>query len=246
MSPRTRKAIQLLRLTVTKAFQLLADLRIYLRYRDLTMITPLVYLMNLQVVRRFRHIPGLIVECGVWRGGMMGGIASVCGPSRSYVLFDSFEGLPPAREIDGEEATAWQSDTKNPKYYDNCRADESFAREAMKRAGSQDFQLVKGYFERTLPGYKPSDGIAILRLDGDWYESTMTCLEHLYPYVVENGVIMLDDYYTWDGCSRAVHDFLSKHSSIDRIEQCGERLCFIVKRKKSGESNLATAAPSGN
>jgi O-methyltransferase len=211
----------------------LIDLRIYLSFRDLTMVTPLVYLSNLHVAKKFKNVNGCVIECGVWRGGMIGGIAKLLGPSRKYYLFDSFEGLPPAQEIDGQAAIKWQNAKSGNKYYDNCKAEEKFAREAMKRAGVENIDLIKGFFERTVPGFIPDQPIAILRLDGDWYESTMTCLKHLYPYVAEGGVIMLDDYYTWDGCSRAVHDFLSSTGSIDRLEKSGSHLCFFIKRSGS-------------
>lgn len=162
---------------------------------------------------------------------MIGGIATLLGHEREYWLFDSFEGLPPAQKIDGAAAISWQAATDAPGYFDNCRAEERFATEAMSRAGVRNAHVVKGFFDRTLPNFEPRQPIAVLRLDADWYESTMTCLKHLYPSVAQGGVIMLDDYYTWDGCSRAVHDFLSSMSSCDRIEQGSHQLCFIVKRE---------------
>ena len=65
--------------------------RIYSKYSDHTMIVPETYVRNLALVQRFRHIPGAVVECGVWKGGMSAGIAEVCGRDRAYYLFDSFE-----------------------------------------------------------------------------------------------------------------------------------------------------------
>src|SRR5277367_3008793 len=74
---------------------------IYRKYRNYTMIPEDSYIRNLKIAKRLKAIPGNIVECGVWRGGMIAGIAEVLGPSREYVLLDSFQGLPPAKEIDG-------------------------------------------------------------------------------------------------------------------------------------------------
>ena len=91
------------------------------------------YVANLCIVRALQSVPGCVVECGVWRGGMIAGIAEVLGPEREYILFDSFEGLPPAKEIDGEAALAWQSDKSSPLYHDNCAAEQKFAAEAMAR-----------------------------------------------------------------------------------------------------------------
>ena len=50
-------------------------------------------------------------------------------------------------------------------------------------------------------------------------DSTLTCLRKFWEYVVPGGVILIDDYYTWDGCSRAVHDFLSERKATERIRQ---------------------------
>ena len=90
------------------------------------MIYEAMYVDNLELCARFAAVPGCVVECGVWRGGMVAGIAEVLGASRDYFLFDSFEGLPPAREeLDGVSAVAWQKDSRSPAHYNNCTAAES-------------------------------------------------------------------------------------------------------------------------
>lgn len=193
------------------------------------------YIANLQMVSWARHIEGAVVECGTWRGGMIAGIAACLGPGRDYFLFDSFEGLPKANDIDGESALAWQRNTGGALYFENCRASEEDARKAMDLAGIHDAHLVKGWFHDTLPGRDFPKGIAILRLDGDWYDSTIQILENLFRFVNKNGLVVVDDYYAWDGCSKAVHDYLSKRQLSERIEShCG--MCFIKKK-----GNRATA-----
>jgi len=205
-------------------------IKYYNRFKDFTMIRSNMFADNLKLCKRFAHIPGIIVECGVWRGGMIAAIAQVLNDnSRKYYLFDSFEGLPDATEIDGKSAIAWQNDKQSSKYYDNCKAEMSYAETAMNKAGCTNFELVKGWFNETLPVFNPLQPIAILRLDGDWYESTMECLVALYPKVQAGGLILIDDYYVWDGCARAVHDYLSRNSLPDRIFQSKEGLCYIVK-----------------
>lgn len=199
---------------------------IYRRFQEFTMIPSWAYRANLRIVQLASGVPGCVVECGVWRGGMSAGIAAVLGPEREYFLFDSFEGLPPAQAIDGAAALAWQADTASPGYYDNCRAEMHFADEAMKRAGAARYHLVRGWFDQTLPAFTPPSPIAVLRLDADWYESTIACLQHLYPHVSAEGVIVIDDYYTWDGCSRAVHDFLSRQQSTARLHEF-EGVCYL-------------------
>jgi O-methyltransferase len=190
------------------------------------------YVANLEIVNWARNTKGAVVECGTWKGGMIAGIAACLGPDRDYFLFDSFEGLPKAKNVDGESAMEWQQNTKGPYYYDNCTASEGHAREAMNRAGISHAHLIKGWFRDTLPGRHFPNGIAILRMDGDWYESTMQILDNLFGFVNKNGLVIVDDYYVWDGCSKAVHDFLSRRQLPERIES-HRAVCFIKRRTGS-------------
>lgn len=203
--------------------------RIYERFREFTMISREAYVANLFLAQRVAGLPGCIIECGVWRGGMSAGLATILGTHRQYFLFDSFEGLPQAKEIDGEAALRWQQNKQSPDYFNNCSAEEEFSKRAMKLSGTRSFQLIKGWFDHTIPEFKPPEPIALLRLDGDWYDSTMTCLDSLFQHVTPGGLIVLDDYHAWDGCSRALHDFLSKHSAAERIYSSGD-ICYLQKR----------------
>ena len=203
------------------------------KYRDYSMIHEAKYINNLELVHGFRNIPGCVVECGVWRGGMIAGMAEVLGADRRYFLFDSFEGLPQAREeIEGAAAVAWQSDTKSPNYLNNCTATKEEAAAAMKLSGAASFSLIKGWFNETLPPFVPPSEIAVLRLDGDWYESTRTCLEKLYPHVAPGGVVIIDDYYNWDGCAHAVNEFVSGFTpprAVPRIRQFQDMVAYLTK-----------------
>lgn len=204
--------------------------RVYRKFRPFTMVPPEWYIDNMRLAERVRkaELQGCVLECGVWRGGMIAGLATLLGSDRDYFLFDSFEGLPPAKQVDGESALRWQANTGAPEHFDNCSAPPEFASEAMRIAGATSFSLVKGWFNETVPKFKPPSPIALLRLDGDWYESTMVCLVHLFDEVAPGGIVILDDYYTWDGCSRALHDFLSKRSAVERVRSLGN-VCFLEK-----------------
>jgi O-methyltransferase len=68
-------------------------------------------------------------------------------------------------------------------------------------------RFLQGWFADTLPG-APIERIAVLRLDGDLYSSTMDALQNLYHKVSPGGYVIADDYYSWDSCRRAIHDFL--------------------------------------
>jgi O-methyltransferase len=199
------------------------------KYRAFTMAARKPFWRNMLIVDQTRHVQGCVIECGVWRGGMSAGMAEVLGPTREYFLFDSFEGLPPATLKDGEAARAWQQDTESPSYYDNCRASVADAEKAMALSGVPRYTIIKGWFDQTLPAFVPPSPIAILRVDGDWYDSTMIVLESLFRFVAKDGIVILDDYYAWDGCSLAVHDFLSKQQSTARIMQ-KHGLCVIEPR----------------
>ena len=96
-------------------------------FKDYTMIPKETYIQNLSLIEKFKDLEGCIVECGTWRGGMIGGIAALLGDKRNYFLFDSFEGLPKAKQIDGESANNWQNDVDSPYYFNNCKAEISFA-----------------------------------------------------------------------------------------------------------------------
>jgi hypothetical protein len=187
------------------------------------------YIDNLMLALRYAPPGGEVVECGVWRGGMSRGLADVLGTDRKYHLFDSFEGLPPAQEeLDGVTATDWQKDITAPSYYDNCSADESYARGLFENSG-YDVEFHRGWFSDTIPKYQPERPISVLRLDGDWYESTMTCLRGLVPHLAAKALVVIDDYLYWEGCARALHDYLSETQSRMRIRQSPSAgICYLI------------------
>ena len=191
-----------------------------------------VFYANMMIIDHFAaHVDGTIVECGTWRGGMACTMMALGGINRDYHFFDSFEGLPDAAESDGKTALAYQKNTDSASYHDNCRADYNDFIELIQGQGVpvSSISVYKGWFENTVKNYIGGP-ISVLRLDGDWYESTMTCLDVLYPYVSFGGVVIIDDYDAWDGCARAVHDYLSKTASRSRIDRSSlANVAFIQK-----------------
>ena len=207
------------------------DLALFRKYSDYTMVPRLKFIDNVSLVRAIR-VEGDIVECGTWRGGMSAAMAEAL-PGRGSALFDSFEGLPDTGENDGDAATSYLADAR----HDRLRASEGVARQTMTMSG-QRFDIHRGWFADTLPGFCDADPrIAVLRLDGDWYESTMECLEYLFPNVVDGGIVLLDDYGHWEGCTRAVHDYLSRERRIEPIQQ--SRFGQVFVRKGIGYAVLA-------
>ena len=193
------------------------------------MVPAALYAANLELAEQIESLPGAIVECGVWRGGMIAGLAEVLGPERDYYLYDSFQGLPPAQAVDGPQATAWQQDKTSPFYFDNCNATQAEAVATLARSPARHVHITPGWFHETVSSFPQTQSIALLRLDGDWYESTMVCLEHLFPRVAAGGLIIIDDYLTWEGCARAVHDYLSRTQSTARVREHPANQSYIIK-----------------
>jgi O-methyltransferase len=199
-------------------------LPLYQKYRRYTMVRRMPFLENLALAQVALSDPalweGAIIECGTWKGGMAAALIEVGGPMRKYYFFDSFEGLPPAQDIDGEMAKAYQANVDAPGYHDNCAAtfDEFKSAIALTKAPSGNITIVRGFFEDTFKTFNPPP-IAILRLDGDWYSSTMACLVKFWDLVLPGGLILIDDYYHWEGCTKAVHEFLTIRAACERIRQ---------------------------
>lgn len=187
---------------------------IHARYAHYSMSPHAIYTANLQLAEIAAKTAGAIVECGVWKGGMIAGIAELLGDDRHYWLFDSFQGLPPIEDVDGDRAHEW---TQLPDW-DNCSAPQHYAEEAMALSGVSNYHIVPGWFADTLPAAHFPDGIAFLRLDADFYTPMLEALDVLFPLVNEGGVISIDDYYFLDGSAKAVHDYLSHHHRAEKIE----------------------------
>jgi O-methyltransferase len=213
--------------------------RLHRKYRDYTMIPRLQFMENLLLVEDALKDQGLaggaIIECGTWRGGMSAALVEIGGPNRDYYFFDSFEGLPPATEEDGAYAREWQAGKNN---YENCSASLAQFEEAIAKAHCSRVHIKPGFFENSFPKFDPPP-IAILRLDADWYESTMICLTKYWDHVLPGGLILIDDYHSWEGCSRAVHDLLSWTRAQEYILQ--GRIARVTYIRKRG----STAGVSG-
>ena len=198
------------------------------KFRHWSMVEKATYINNLRLAARVKDVPGAIVECGTWRGGMIAGIADVLGSDRRYYLFDSYEGLPPAQKIDGDRAIAWQADKSAPGYYNNCAASEEEAREAMSKSSARDYRIIKGWFDATLSKMDPNEKIALLRLDADWYDSTKCILDHFGGRIAPGGIVIVDDYYTWEGCTTAVNEYAAVHRwRIQQSRYAG--VCFVKR-----------------
>lgn len=187
------------------------------------------------------NLSGVFLECGTWKGGCSVAMLLVQRELFGKVLkpvymLDSFEGLPIVDHRDGPLAAEWQAGADPKNFFDNCKAAQedlkSLLREHQFLEG--EYKLVQGWFESTVPGVASElseQGIAVLRLDGDWYASTDVSLKHLCPITSEGGIVIIDDYYAWDGCARALHDYLSRSDFPYRIKSLPYNFgAYFVKR----------------
>ncbi len=157
-----------------------------------------------------RGIPGDFAETGVWRGGacimMLAVLAAHGVGDRTVWGFDSFEGLP-------QPDAAYPADSRDPHHgFPQLAIGVEEVIENARRVGllSDRLRLVKGWFRDTLPG-APIQKLAVLRLDGDMYESTIQALDALYPRLESGGICIIDDYGCVPGCRAAVDGYRHAH-----------------------------------
>jgi hypothetical protein len=181
------------------------------------------------------NLPGAFVECGVWRGGSAMLVAKMLNnrkiTDRHLYLYDTFEGMsaPTKADMDfrGKDAAVLLDqnvDQKETSVW--CLADLNEVKHNMGLTGyaKELTHYVEGKVEDTIPATIPSEGIALLRLDTDWYESTWHELVHLYPLLVNKGVLVIDDYGHWEGCRKAVDEYFEKEKVpmlLNRIDYTG-------------------------
>ncbi|WP_395297514.1 TylF/MycF/NovP-related O-methyltransferase [Kitasatospora hibisci] len=162
-------------------------------------------------------VPGDLIETGVWRGGvciLMRAVLEAYGVrDRRVWVADSFEGVPVVHSgshpLDREMALHRINGVLKVTREEVA---ENFARYQLL---DDQVGFLEGWFEQTLPS-APIDSLAVMRLDGDLYESTTDALTHLYPKLSVGGFVIVDDYNI-EPCRRAVADFRERHGVREPI-----------------------------
>ncbi len=165
-----------------------------------------------------REVPGDFIETGVWRGGscifMRGALKAYGDTTRKVWAADSFQGLPKPESNDPSQLAdqLW-------KFPELAIALEQ-VKENFARYGLLDDQVefIQGWFQDTLPE-APVERLALMRLDGDMFDSTTVALESLYPKLSVGGYVIVDDYGAVAECRSAVDSFRAKHGITDEITE---------------------------
>ncbi len=179
-------------------------------------------------------VPGDIVECGVWRGGSSmiaaGTLLALGSERRKIWMYDTYEGMSEPTEHDRDKHGRTAADLMRAGESDKetsvwCLASLEDVRANMEltRYPADQVTYVQGKVEDTIPSTAPSQ-IALLRLDTDFYESTLHELTHLYPRLAPGAVLIIDDYGHWEGARKATDQYfatLPRPPLLNRIDYTG-------------------------
>ena len=179
-----------------------------------------IFLLTQSVAYLERHaISGAIVECGVWRGGSMLAVVEMLlrlgSTDRHLYLFDTYTGMPAPGDRDVHIWNGQDARTLIDRKIGRARIWESASladvRSAFERLAypADRLHFVPGQVEDTIPHQAP-ERIALLRLDTDWHVSTQHEFRHLYHRLVPGGILIVDDYGSWQGSKEATDEFLDE------------------------------------
>lgn len=164
------------------------------------------------------HIPGDMIETGVWRGGAciyMRALLDILDEKEKTVwLADSFEGLPPPDPENYPEDLGLNLNLQPELSVSLEEVMDNFAKYNLL---DNRVKSLKGWFKETLPT-APVQKLSLLRLDGDLYESTMDALFYLYPKLSTGGFCIIDDWGAIPACKKAVEDYRSVFNISERIQ----------------------------
>jgi hypothetical protein len=178
-------------------------------------------------------VPGDLIETGVWRGGasiFMRGVLKAHGVTdRTVWVCDSFEGLPPSDREKYPKETDMDLSPYEALAVSLERVQANFGRYGLL---DDQVRFLKGWFKDTLPT-APVNALAVMRLDGDLYESTMDALVALWPKLSPGGFVIIDDFNALQCCNDAVDDFVVSTESLRRSRPSRRRSLLGVDSRRS-------------
>ena len=198
---------------------------------DITRISKI--LSHYEIYKMIKEVPGEIIECGVFKGA-------------SYLRFAMFReifGNPFSKKIIGFDTfskfpeTTFQDDTKARNKFISSAGSDSISKEQLlkildNKGLNKHVDLIEGDITETVPSYvkaNPELKISLLNLDTDIYEPTVTILEHLYPKITKGGILMLDDYGTHPGETKAVDEYFKNKTVEIKKFSFAMTPCYIIK-----------------
>ena len=198
---------------------------------DITRISKI--LSHYEIYKMIKEIPGEIVECGVFKGA-------------SYLRFAMFReifGNPFSKKIIGFDTfskfpeTTFQDDNKARNKFINSSGSDTISKDKLlkildNKGLNKHVDLIEGDITETIPSYvkaNPELKISLLNLDTDIYEPAVTILEHLYPKITKGGILMLDDYGTHPGETKAVDEYFKNKTVEIKKFSFAMTPCYIIK-----------------
>ena len=198
---------------------------------DITRISKI--LSHYEIYKMIKEVPGEIIECGVFKGA-------------SYLRFSMFReifGNPYSKKIIGFDTFGKFPETSNhedkkarTQFIDSAGSDSISKEQLLKileyKKLNRHLDLIEGDITQTVPAYvkaNPELKISLLNLDTDIYEPAVTILENLYPKITKGGILMLDDYGTHPGETKAVDEFFQDKNIEIKKFSFAMTPCYIIK-----------------
>ena len=186
-----------------------------------------------ELFNKIKAIPGEIIECGVFKGSSLSQFVKLRAlyghsSSKKIIAFDTFGKFPEKCSSD---------DKKYLKNFTIEAGNQSIEKNKLlkifKELGvDKNLELIKGNILKTLPQFIKSNKhikISLLHIDVDTYEPTKICLDILYPHVVKNGVVILDDYGAFPGANRAIDEFFSNKPNVIKTLPYSSYISYVIK-----------------
>ncbi len=186
--------------------------------------------------KKMKDVEGVYVECGVAAGAQIIAMAEAA-PNKIIHAFDSFEGIPlPSNKDDQMPGIRYLTKEEQKQLPEPGNQElkssgativslDAFLQNISKLGNNQNIIIHKGWFENTVKD-NDIDKISILRLDGDLYNSTLVCLQFLFPKVIKGGIVIIDD---WElpGCQSACKDYFKSINLIPRYKSISN-ICYFI------------------
>ena len=188
-------------------------------------------LAHWEIYKKIQHLPGHVVEFGVFKGSSLIRFATYreileSKYSRKIIGFDAFGKFPNQKEIlDAEFIETFEKESGQGISKEDLEL-------ALENKELKNFELIKGDILETLPKYIDKNKhlkIALLHIDVDVYKPTLCILENLYKHVVKGGIIVLDDYGTVEGETRAIDEFFADKNLLVSKLSISHIPAYIVK-----------------